>query len=123
MSITTVDVDKVELVIKAVIEDWVKQHDWAVIVSERSLRELYSMLVDELKSIHVEDKPTIRVSVIPYTKSTITVYLPNSWLTCVATFTAGDLHVYGDAKTGSERVSVLVVPRSPVEVVCQKGLT
>jgi len=118
MSVATVDVERVRAVVKAVIEDWIRRHGWAVSVAEPNLRELYNLLTDELKSIHIKDVPAIQVRVKPHSQSSISVLLPLSKVMCVATFTARNIDVYGDAMAHSEFASATAEIESPIEVVC-----
>ena len=121
MSVATIDAERVKSAVKAVIEDWVSQHDDFVDVSGSSLRGLYKMLVDRLKSIHVKDEPQIRVLVVPKTASTksyISVYLPKTHLKCVAIFTATPLVIWGQVTASSEKISASGAPESQMELVC-----
>jgi len=125
MSVATIDVESVRSVVKAVVKEWMAKHDDFVEVSEPSLRELYKMLVDRLRSIHVKDNPEIRVLVVHKTASTksyIVVHLPRNLLKCVAIFTATPLTIWGQITANYERVSASGLPESQIEFVCGSSL-
>ena len=124
MSVATVDVDRVRLVVQAVVRDWVKLHYGYIIVSEPNLRELYEMLVDELKSVRVVDSPVIRIDIREYRsggEASIAVHLPRSRLKCVATLGVASPWIRGEATEDFTHASASVVhdPEKPVSVTCE----
>jgi hypothetical protein len=124
MSTATVDVDRVELVVQAVVRDWVKLHYGDIIVSEPNLRELYEMLVDELKSARVVDSPLIRIDIREYRRggeASIDVRLPRNRVKCVATLGVARPWIRGEATENYTHASASVVhdPEKPVTVTCE----
>ncbi|MCI4437755.1 MAG: hypothetical protein JHC33_13195 [Ignisphaera sp.] len=118
MSVTTVDVGRVRAVVKAVIEDWIRKHGYAISLSEYDLDELHRMLMEELRSVNVKDAPLISFSVVSHDIATLAVYLPINKVICEATFTAGKVKVYGDHLISSRSVLATVELKSPIEVTC-----
>jgi hypothetical protein len=124
MSVATVDVDRVRLVVQAVVRDWMKLHYGDIIVSEPNLRELYEMLVGELKSIRVVDSPLIRINIWEYKgrgEASIVVTLPRHRLKCVATLGTASHSIRGEVSENFTHASASAVydPGKPVSVTCE----
>jgi len=124
VSIATVDVGRVRLVVQSVVRDWVELHYGYIIVSEPNLRELYEMLVDELKSARVVDSPLIRIDIRGHRsggEASIAVHLPRSRLKCVATLGVASPWIRGEATESFTHASASVVhdPGKPVSVTCE----
>jgi len=118
MSVTTINVKKVRSVVKAVVEDWLKQWTGSMIVATYTLRHLYNMLVDRLRSIGVNDEVQMHIHLKPRARFTITVKLSSSKLVCTASLRTSHLDVFGDVSPYGEILLAGARPESSVQVTC-----